>query len=556
MLKPEVWVWLLAILLIIPNIGLFVTEFNSGMAKITNIILPFGIYVLLMAWSQNVGRSILCFLPIMILAAFQIVLFFLFGQSIIAIDMFMNVVTTSPTEAAELLGNLMFAILTVCALYIPPIFVGIYLILKKQRLSKIAQKKDYKLGVAVTVAGFVLMLFTCIFVEGFKPMREIFPCNVISNVCTAVSRVYESVNYHNTSTSFSYSPSMMREKDLAEIYVVILGETSRAANWQLMGYNRETNPRLYNRPNVVAFDKVLSEINTTHKSVPMLLSYLDSENFGDSVAYTRSVFSAFNDLGYQTAFISNQRRNHSYIDFYGSEARTVNFISDHGGPQLDMNLIEPLKKIISTSPSHKIFVVLHTYGSHFEYRKRYIPEMAYFTPEHNSQASVDNRCELVNAYDNTIRYTDMFIDEVIKTLEETGEVASVIYVSDHGEDIYDDERNRFLHSSPVPTANQVHVPMLVWTSDKFNEMFPERAYALKTNKSKDVSSSISVFHTIIDMAGIKTPFFDKTKSLMSPSYSRPRRRYLNDYNESVELVNSGLWSIDIDELNKCGISVN
>ncbi|MBO5052691.1 MAG: sulfatase-like hydrolase/transferase [Muribaculaceae bacterium] len=556
MLNPHVWMWVFPLLLIIPNVGLCITEFNSLMAKLTNIVLPFGVYLLLMTWSRKVGRTMLLCLPIMILSAFQIVLFFLFGQSIIAIDMFMNVVTTNPAEATELLGNLKVAILTVCAFYLPPICVGVYMVIKKRRLSEPAREKGRKAGVFITVIGLVMMLFTWVFVDGFKPTREIFPYNVMSNVCTAVSRVYESMNYHKTSASFSYTPMMTREKELVEIYVVILGETSRAANWQLLGYDRETNPRLSGRSNLVAFDKVLSEINTTHKSVPMLLSYLTSENFGDSVAHTRSVFSAFNDLGYQTAFISNQRRNHSYIDFYGSEARTVNFISDRGGPQLDMNLVEPLKKIIATSPSHKIFVVLHAYGSHFEYRKRYTPDMAYFTPEHNSQASADNRQELINAYDNTIRYTDMFINEVIKTLEETGEVASVIYVSDHGEDIFDDERKRFLHSSPVPTANQIHVPMLVWTSDKFNEMFPERTAALKANKSKDVSSSISLFHTVIDMAGIKTPFYDNSKSLMSPGYSSPRRRYLNDYNESVELINSGLWNIDIDVLGRRGISVD
>lgn len=556
LLSPALWVWLFPVLLMVPNVGLGITEFNSIAAKITNLVLPFGVYMLLVSLSPKLGRTILCFLPIMILAAFQIVLFFLFGQSIIAIDMFMNVVTTNPTEATELLGNLKVAIFTVCAIYLPAIAVAIYMIVRKLRLDVAQLRQARRAGKVVTLVGVLMMIFTWIAVNGFAPMREIFPFNVISNIYVASERIYESAHYHETSMHFSYNPTMTRDKELPEIFVVVLGETSRAANWQLYGYGRPTNPALSARSRVVAFDKALTEINTTHKSVPMLLSYLSSENFGDSVAYTRSVFSAFNDLGYQTAFISNQRRNHSYIDFYGSEARTVNFISDRGGPQLDVNLVEPMKEIIQNSPSHKIFIVLHAYGSHFNYRKRYTPEMAYFTPEHSTQASADNRGELLNAYDNTIRYTDMVIDRIITALEETGQIAALIYTSDHGEDIFDDARHRFLHSSPVPTYYQIHVPLLVWTSEKFEEAYPERVAALKANAAKDVSTSISLFHTIVDMAGVKTPMYDMTKSLMSPAYSSPRRRYLNDYNESVELVNSGLWEEDIMQLRKRNISVH
>ena len=108
--------------------------------------------------------------------------------------------------------------------------------------------------------------------------------------------------------------------------MVVIGETARAANWQLFGYGRETNPRLSRRSGLIAMPHTLSEINTTHKSVPMLLSYLDSENFGDSVAHTRSFFEAFNGAGYSTAFISNQRRNGSYIEFYGDEAQKHIFL--------------------------------------------------------------------------------------------------------------------------------------------------------------------------------------------------------------------------------------
>ncbi len=197
---------------------------------------------------------------------------------------------------------------------------------------------------------------------------------------------------------------------------------------------------------------------------------------------------------------------------------------------------------------------MHTYGSHFEYNKRYTPDLAYFTPEHNSAASFENRKELINAYDNTIRYTDMLLSRVIDVLKQTGEVASMIYVSDHGEDIYDDERHRFLHASPVATYYQLHVPMVVWTSDKYNEMYPEKVAALKANSARNVSSTASLFHTILDMSGVSSPFYDKASSLSSAEYHEPRRYYLNDYNEAVQLDKSGLRDYDLDMLKKNKIS--
>ena len=170
----------------------------------------------------------------------------------------------------------------------------------------------------------------------------------------------------------------------------------------------------------------------------MLLSYLTPDIFGDSVAYTKSIFSAFNDLGYNTAFLSNQRRNHSYIDFYGGEAQKCKFLTDNGGPQEDMNLVEAMKNILENSSNNKLFIVLHTYGSHFEYKNRYPETMAHFTPDNNSAASVMNRRDLINAYDNTIRYTDAVLDSVITTLDRLNVSSAMVYVSDHGEDIFDD----------------------------------------------------------------------------------------------------------------------
>ncbi len=94
------------------------------------------------------------------------------------------------------------------------------------------------------------------------------------------------------------------------------------------------------------------------------------------------------------------------------------------------------------------------------------------------------RDNLVNAYDNSIRYTDDFLSRLIRMLEKQQVDAAMLYTSDHGEDIFDDSRHLFLHASPVPSYYQLHVPFLIWMSDDYRETYPERWNTAIENKDK------------------------------------------------------------------------
>lgn len=108
---------------------------------------------------------------------------------------------------------------------------------------------------------------------------------------------------------------------------MVVGETSRAMNWSLYGYERETNPELCDIEGLTAFSHVLTESNTTHKSVPMLISSVSAHDFGQ-ILRQKSIITAFKEGGFSTAFFSNQRYNHSFIDFFGMEADTYDFIKE------------------------------------------------------------------------------------------------------------------------------------------------------------------------------------------------------------------------------------
>lgn len=550
-----VLLWIAPLLLVVPNVALDATETYTWLEKAVNVLLPLGVYYILCALWSRVGSTVTLLLPVMVLAAFQIVLLFLYGESIIAIDMFLNVATTSVGEAGELLRNLGTAIIVVCALYLPLLVAGIVLWIKGAKLAWADRKAAFWLGSVLTVVGLACAVSALATEKGYAPGRKLFPVNVVSNMGEAIGRTRLTEEYFDNAATFSHHAASRRDAAKPEIYVFVIGETSRAGNWHLNGYERDTNPRLTHRRGLISCSKALSESNTTHKSVPLMLSHLSAAEFADSIYRSKGVIEAFNEAGYSTGFFSNQRRNHSLIDFFGDEADDARFITDDGAEHHDGELCGLLRDFLGRDVGvPKRFVVLHTYGSHFNYKARYPESYNYFTPDDSSVASEENRGQLVNAYDNAIRYTDAVLDSLIATVASTGLPAALVYVADHGEDIYDDERHRFLHASPTPTYWQLHVPMLVWMSDSYRAEHPEKYAAMLANSGKNISSSRSVFHTLLSLADIDTPCYDSSAALTETTYREPQRIYLNDYNEAVPLAESGLRGSDMAALRHARIS--
>ena len=126
--------YLFLLILIVPNIILCFTEPMPVVAKVCNVLLPFAFYYLLMTLSRNCGKMFWILFLFIFFGAFQIVLLYLFGQSIIAVDMFLNLVTTNSSEAMELLDNLVPALVSVIILYIPALILAAISIIKKRKL--------------------------------------------------------------------------------------------------------------------------------------------------------------------------------------------------------------------------------------------------------------------------------------------------------------------------------------------------------------------------------------------------------------------------------------
>lgn len=524
--------WTLAGLLV-PNAVLCFTENWSVIAKAANILIPAGIYLLCFSISRKTGRAVWWLFPFIFFAAFEIVLLYLYGEGVIAVDMFLNVFTTSFSEATTLLVNLVMALVFVAILYVVPLVWGGIAWHKKRRISEKQQKNCRKTGTVFTAAGGLLAVAAYLFVPGYNIIDETFPADAISNLCEAVVRTQQMEHYKQTSADFKYQAVSEADPEEKELYIMAIGETGRAMDWQLGGYERETNPRLSKIPGLTYFSRAFSESNTTHKSVPMLMSFASAENF-DSIYNYKSVLTAFKEAGYRTAFFSTQTPNRSYTQFFADEADTTAYLK--GKPNevwpYDGELLPLLQAEIAKNTG-KLLVVLHTYGSHFLYTERYPSEFAFFKPDNTVDANRLNRDKLINAYDNTIRYTDYVLSQVIASAQKAGCRSAVLYSTDHGEDIFDDSRERFLHASPVPTAYQLHVPVAVWLSDSLIAQSPDKLRALRSHRGDFISPQKSLFMTLLDIASVKTPYYREEWALTSDAFKSPEALYLTDLNEPL-----------------------
>ena len=544
--------------MMVPNVMLVISERQQLFSAVANLLLPLGIYWLLLSSCRKIGTIVWIMLPLVFLAAFQIVITMLFGQSIIGVDMFLNVVTTNMTEINELLGSLVPAVALVFGLYIPMLVMATVALRRRWALDASFIKKQRCLAAACIIAG--LSSFIVATGDSTRPMRmtdDVFPVNVTYNLCIAVDRYVSTKNYPQTSASFSFGARREVEDSTGgkEIIVLVIGETARAANFGVLGYGRNTTPCLSAMEGVTVFRKAYTESNTTHKSVPMLLSAISAQNFGD-IYGQKSIVTAFKEAGFHTIFLSNQRPNHSFIDYFGEEAHYSEFIKENmpaDSNVLDAALLPILEKQLAATKGKKTFVVLHTYGSHFNYRERYNPEDSYFKPDTAMEAKYKNKDMLMNAYDNTIRYTDKFLGSIIEMMKKRGGVAALVYTSDHGEDIFDDDRRMFLHASPIPSYYQLHVPLIFWASGEYVSNYGAEWATLEKNRGQAVSGSKELFHTMLTLGGIDTDFRVDSLSLASPDFKSGKRYYLNDHNEEILLSETGMGRLDEAMFAKMGL---
>lgn len=531
----------------VPSILLILTEPLNFYGKIILILFPSGLYFIVFSLSKNTGLIQLLLFPLVIIHAFQLVLFYLFGEDVIAVDMFLNLVTTNSSEAGELLNSIWPSIIFVCILYIPLILIAINQVKKRRYLHRICRKRMVVIGIGLLLITYILSFFAKNKnTLQFSFHENIYPVNVFYNLNFAINKWQRNKAYPDTSKDFCFDAKREVSPGKREIYVLVIGETSRAENWSLYGYQRKTNPLLEQAEGLVFFNDVITQSNTTHKSVSIMLSSASAWNY-DIIYEQKSIIQAFREVNFKTIFLSNQGANHTFTQYFAEDADICRNIRSTGKNNMIKNnydeaLLPIFKHYIDSIPEN-LFIILHTYGSHFNYKERYPEKFSVFQPDDVTNITRKQKEKLLNAYDNSILYTDHLLCRISEILTNSGSCSAFLYASDHGEDILDDHRVKFLHASPNPTFYQLRIPMLMWFSPGYLSAFPDKVKGATINKSKPVATN-AVFHTLLDIASIRTNYLEEDQSLVNPLFKSVKRMYLDDHDNPVFFYKTNLKKED------------
>ena len=321
---------------------------------------------------------------------------------------------------------------------------------------------------------------------------------------TQVDESRDAGNYFDPAKEFTYVPPA----DIDDTYVVfIIGETTRWDHLGILGYERDTTPRLSKEKNLVAFRGTSCDTATKLSLRCMFVREGGTADNPQRTLKEQNIFAVMKSLGFTSELFAMQSElwfynnadtnNFSFREIIASEKR------NDGKPVDDMLLVNELQESLRTHPKGKHLVILHTKGSHYLYSQRYPRSYARYTPECKSNTCTKD--ELINAFDNSVLYTDTFIDNVIDQLRD--KKALLFYASDHGESI---DENSHLHGTPREMAppEQFRVPMMVWASDSFLEQ-PDHKRAFEQLKAQQRVGAkkrhVELFDSILGCLGYTSP---------------------------------------------------
>lgn len=362
-------------------------------------------------------------------------------------------------------------------------------------------------------------------VESVRPSA---PFGVLLDLSDAIEGQSKMAQVASAAKNFRFGAKQTLEFPGRQVFILVIGESSRKDRWAINGYNRKTSPRLQREENLVTFSDVVTLVPATMAAVPVILTRNPPPKFRE-----RSVVSAFKEAGFATYWLSNQSPL-GYFDvsyaMYAAEADQTSYFNATGGwqhTQPDGVMLDPLRRILASSSEARQFIVIHTLGSHLEYRLRYPNAFDVFKPsleQSDLTGSHDAvyRAKLNNAYDNSVLYSDFFLSEVLAAVKASGRpLATVLYLSDHGEDLYDDGCDLFAHGKL--TVSGLRVPMFFWSSPAYERLFPDKIDMLKKHSTSPLTTQ-AVFPLLLDAAEIHFPGEDPTRSVMSPAFQQPAKR--------------------------------
>jgi lipid A ethanolaminephosphotransferase len=437
-------------------------------------------------------------------------------------DMLRNVLATNYKEARELLSAglalhvLLFGILPAALLWWPR--------LERRPLARAALVRTAWIAGALAVSVAALLLVFAEFASLMRNHREmrflITPGNIVAplvgNAWGGAKRADQPRIVVGADAKIVPAAASQRPK----LFVLVVGETARARNFELNGYARATNPQLARR-GVLNFPDATSCGTSTEVSLPCMFSPFGRAHYDETEILTHeSVLHVLARAGVKVLWRDNQSGCKGVCD--GLPAEQL----DHAGVEslcaegacLDEILLRGMDKIIHDARGN-LLVVMHQLGSHGPaYFKRYPAAFKQFKPACESEdLRLCSGDEIVNAYDNSLLYTDFFLGKLIDFLQQaqTTHDTAMLYVSDHGESL--GEGGLYLHGVPYAIAPdvQTHVPFVMWLSPALQRRLGLDEGCMRSEAQRQAVSHDNLFHSLLGFFDVQTAAYDRRLDLFA-----------------------------------------
>ena len=469
--------------------------FLLGSLAVIMLVLNFMMTYLVMFLLRMVGRILLAILSIINATA----VYFIYTYSVmIDATTIENVFNTRYSEASGFfswslwLSIFVFGLLPALFCLLQPVVIG--------RAKRLAVCCGSSLAIILAIASMHISQTLWISQHDTELGGLLQPWSYVVNTCRVIS-----FSHDEQAEEIKLADGKIADEEKT-VVVLVIGESARKANFQLYGYQRDTNPLLAKREDLKVYQATSCATYTT-AGTKAILEPQNSDDLYEllpNYAYRTGV-----DVTWRT---SNWGEPPIHIEEYLTNEQLGELYPDENIYH-DAILLKGLRERITSSQKNKVLVILHTSTSHGpKYADKYPKTFEVFKPvAGNIEEGEKDQALLVNAYDNTIRYTDFLLDGLINTMRSMNEWKSaMIFISDHGESL--GENKMFMHGLPMKLAPKVQyeIPFLVWTSDHF------RKYK-KTSVSQDVPvgelpavlEQHYIFHSVLNLLSIRTEVYDE-----------------------------------------------
>lgn len=306
--------------------------------------------------------------------------------------------------------------------------------------------------------------------------------------------------------------------DKAPTCVIVIGESATRNSFGIYGYERDTTPFLSSiKDELLIFKDLVGVWNNT----PPSIRYLFTGATADDKVHARILITqALKRVGYPQTFVSNQwrwGRMNNIITYIFNPADQCVYLEDDKSIEqhYDDEMLPYFRKALTENPANGQVIYLHQIGSHFPFKGFYPEARSVFTGG-----------KMIDHYDNTIRFTDYLIGEIITDLKASHRPAMLFYVSDHG------DTPRAASWRQFNDMDLWELPMFVWFSEEYKAAFPKTVNDVRAALEKPLQSDqvLPGLLLMLQVSGWADSMSEKC--FLNPSFVPRQRRMIKQWKEA------------------------